>query len=1051
MAQLPVSLPLGFKVSEDYPKARERLVNCFSIGGNKIVSRAGIQPQNTGVGKCRGADFHRRRLFHASGSDLLIIPQTIDATPVNLGILGGADLVFFSPGHTMMIILPRGGTLAKWEDTGGNGTLTQDTDQPRAYIDVAFMDGRWFYCPADGGPIDYSEVGDGFDIRPLSFFDAELLPDNNLGLITVRNTLYVLGEESIELFRTRVTLDENGVVISVVQRVEGGQLQWGYIGGRIEFNVSFAFVGRNIDGHAGIFVAGSGSALKISNDAVDDVLTEYTIAELSLVKSQRYTWHGVDLIVFTFLRETLTFGGGEWHIDTSDNNPAADAPWRGVFCQFAYGDYYVGDLETSLIGTLRDIDQDYDLDIDREIYTFIREAPNTQFTVKSLELDARMGLVETPGIVPDTERTEFHTATQWQIATEEAFTNIVFDSGTDITNLTVNTINFELEADTDYWWRSRYQGEVSGFGSYSVPTIFTTLAFGISPPVNLSPGNGATAQPIGTDLVANAFKPVGGAQVHDNSQWQVATDLEFTSIVFDSGDDPVNLTTITVNPNLDNNTQYFWRVRYQGDVSGYSAYSAPTAYTTVEVDGVRQPTNLTPIDSAVDQVIDALILTANAFNVIGPAQTHINSQWQVATDQFFGNIVIDSGDDPVNLVDIAIAGLEKNTQYWWHVRYEGNTTGYSPYSASTTFTTVAQYVLNYVDASAPAWLHRAASFFGGSGLSFSFWFQSKDLLSGAHYMFDFVQTGANPTRGSLSVNSGGGLHFEIVDANGVLRKRWDGNIARGLFNGVNQHLLVSANTDADSIVVYLNDTVWGDDFNSVDIAGSWFSSVWNQNSIFTSFDEVNARTLGYEANSDFWLDSESIDWDIESNRRKFIDENGFPVDLGPNGENPTGFPPRVFIGDSMVAADWNTGISLGSRQEWDDGTGAWNEFTDGIQPSPPVTLLAVDPSTNIQPASGATDIGLTPTLIASAFVSDTIVTIPGGATEPNWRVGLSVSQDGVTFGPEIYRPLGKFGKYNQRMAWRGPGGLGRYESFMGIRLRTNAPIEFSVDGLWVDI
>jgi hypothetical protein len=116
-----------------------------------------------------------------------------------------------------------------------------------------------------------------------------------------------------------------------------------------------------------------------------------------------------------------------------------------------------------------------------------------------------------------------------------------------------------------------------------------------------------------------------------------------------------------------------------------------------------------------------------------------------------------------------------------------------------------------------------------------------------------------------------------------------------------------------------------------------------------------------------------------------------------------------------------------------------------------ITGQMPDTPTNVAPADLATDVSLTPTLQASTFASSTQVVIPGGASEPNWRVGLSVSQDGVVFGPEIYRPLGQYGNYNQRMQWRGPGGLGRYESFMGIRLRTNAPIEFSVDGLWVDV
>ena len=113
--------------------------------------------------------------------------------------------------------------------------------------------------------------------------------------------------------------------------------------------------------------------------------------------------------------------------------------------------------------------------------------------------------------------------------------------------------------------------------------------------------------------------------------------------------------------------------------------------------------------------------------------------------------------------------------------------------------------------------------------------------------------------------------------------------------------------------------------------------------------------------------------------------------------------------------------------------------------------MTVTTPINVQPPDLDTDTSVTPTLIANAFIGDGTVTIPGGGADPDWRVGLSVTQDGIQYGPEIYRSAGTYGNYRQRMQWRGVGGLGTYESFMGIRLRTNMPFEFSVDGLWIDL
>lgn len=110
-----------------------------------------------------------------------------------------------------------------------------------------------------------------------------------------------------------------------------------------------------------------------------------------------------------------------------------------------------------------------------------------------------------------------------------------------------------------------------------------------------------------------------------------------------------------------------------------------------------------------------------------------------------------------------------------------------------------------------------------------------------------------------------------------------------------------------------------------------------------------------------------------------------------------------------------------------------------------------DTPINVKPADGATDVSVTPTLAGSVFSSETTVTIPGGQPDPDYRIGLSVTEDGVVYGPEIYRSMGEYGQYAHQIEWGGGGGIGMFESMMGLRFRTNAPIEFSVDSLVADV
>jgi hypothetical protein len=63
-------------------------------------------------------------------------------------------------------------------------------------------------------------------------------------------------------------------------------------------------------------------------------------------------------------------------------------------------------------------------------------------------------------------------------------------------------------------------------------------------------------------------------------------------------------------------------------------------------------------------------------------------------------------------------------------------------------------------------------------------------------------------------------------------------------------------------------------------------------------------------------------------------------------------------------------------------------------------------------------------------------------------VGLQVSRDNLTYGPRVWRGLGKSGKSQQQVVWYG--GLGVFESYLGIQIRTTANVKFAVDGMQVD-
>ena len=280
-----------------------------------------------------------------------------------------------------------------------------------------------------------------------------------------------------------------------------------------------------------------------------------------------------------------------------------------------------------------------------------------------------------------------HQDSEFRIATDETMLSVIYLSGS-IGPVTEHQVTSNLAVDDDYWFDIRYQDDEGVWSSRSTPTVFTLPAEIVQTPTNTAPDDGDDTITDTVTLNADAFNAVP-AGTHSGSQWQISTDNTFSSVDFDSGDDPVNLVSFT-QAGLSLFVQYFWRVRYKDSVQGFSAYSAFTSFTTIAAT-IEQPTNLTPTDTSSDIGATAM-LTATAFSVVGAAQTHDASQWQVSTNPEFTQLVFDSGADINDLESIVATGLEDSiTTHYWRVRYKGSTTGFSSWSATFTFSTQSQF------------------------------------------------------------------------------------------------------------------------------------------------------------------------------------------------------------------------------------------------------------------------------------------------------------------------------------------------------------------------
>lgn len=169
-----------------------------------------------------------------------------------------------------------------------------------------------------------------------------------------------------------------------------------------------------------------------------------------------------------------------------------------------------------------------------------------------------------------------HASSDWQLATDSGFTNIVASVTASTTSKTSWTPT-GLSLTQTYYWRVRYNGTTNGTSAWS--TAFSVSPSSVATPTNSTPANAATSQGKNPTLNASAFATVGATDTHASSDWQLATDSGFATVVQSQTASTSNKTSWTV-ADLTINTTYYWRVRYNGTNTGTSQWSTAFSFTT---------------------------------------------------------------------------------------------------------------------------------------------------------------------------------------------------------------------------------------------------------------------------------------------------------------------------------------------------------------------------------------------------------------------------------------------------------------------------------------
>jgi hypothetical protein len=309
----------------------------------------GIVANGTGPGIDRGGINWNGDLYRVMGTKLVEIDS--NGTVTDLGDVGGPvdTLVTFDYSFDRLAIAS-GGRLYYWSPTLG---LIQVTDPDLGTVlDVVWVDG--YFMTTDGEFLIVTELTDPTQVNPLKYGASEVDPDPVVALLKLRNEVYALNRNTIEVF------DNVGGAFFPFARIDGAQIQKGVVGtfACCVYIENIAFLGSGRNEAPGIYIGANANAQKISTQEVDEILLEYTESELALVKlesrndkaHQHLYVHLPDKTLVYDAAASQDLGQQVWFTLTS--SVTGFSQYRARNLVWVYDKWLVGDPQSSNIGYL---------------------------------------------------------------------------------------------------------------------------------------------------------------------------------------------------------------------------------------------------------------------------------------------------------------------------------------------------------------------------------------------------------------------------------------------------------------------------------------------------------------------------------------------------------------------------------------------------------------------------------------------------------------------------------------------------------------------------
>lgn len=300
--QIGVMNGIYTNVNADFRTSYPR--NLIPVPKDQGISKGYLRPADgvvefgSGPGIDRGGINWNDACYRVMGSKLCRV-ETSGAVTVLADVGGGSGQVTFDYSFDRLAIAS-GGKLFYWNGSA----LTQVTDADLgAVLDVLWVDG--YFMTTDGTFLVVTELNNPLEVNPLKYGSSEIDPDPVKSLIKLRNEVYACNRYTIEVFQNV------GGDLFPFQRIEGAYMMRGVLGTHCVamFMEQLAFLGSGRNEAPAVWMGSNGSTQKISTREIDQVLLEYTEAELSKVVMEVRITDGHQFLYMHLPDQTFVFDG----------------------------------------------------------------------------------------------------------------------------------------------------------------------------------------------------------------------------------------------------------------------------------------------------------------------------------------------------------------------------------------------------------------------------------------------------------------------------------------------------------------------------------------------------------------------------------------------------------------------------------------------------------------------------------------------------------------------------------------------------------------------